>query len=293
METVRQVAIGSFLRAVLFAVVGLANLGWAESPNDGEQAQDGQCRETRWEATGSDSARQKDSAGGWQVERWIKEFLLHCDGRCFVTSDSQPGHNWTSLSFLAYPSSIVSNLLDTRSLQDSDAPVGIAIFVIIFAVLIRQAITGYREGWRLSFALFLIGFFAAVTGYCKISEVFQTMKLDFPIFVFVMVVFVCALFAGVLSFWTKYLLDLLAVVLLAVLLVGLIYLGDINNSLLRDSLGVVTGVVGGVWLYWWRDVRKDRKKRKSEDDVKASDQLFGRANLNDQDQIAEGTEHAD
>lgn len=293
METVRQVAIGSFLRAVLFAVVGLANVGWAESPNGGEQVQDEQCRGSGTEAVESESAQQKDSTGGRLVEGRFKKLLRHCDGRCFAASDSQPAQNWTGLSFFACPSCIASNLLDSCNFQDSSAPVGIAIFVIVFAVLMRQAIMGYREGWRLSFALFLIGFFAAVTGYFKISETFPDVKPDLPIFGFVMVVFASALFAGVLSFWTKYLLDLLAVVLLAVLLVGFTSLGDINNSLLRDSLGVVTGVAGGVWLHWWRDVRKDGKKRQSEDDGKAPDQLSGRASLNDQDQIAEGTEHAD
>lgn len=286
-------AIGGFLRAVLFAVIGLTAIGWAASPDGEEQAQDRQCGEGGTEVAESESAQQNDSAGGRELERRIKELLRPCKERCFAASDSLPVRNSTGLSFFACPSCIVSNLLDANNFQGSDAPVGIAIFVIVFAVLMRQAIMGHREGWRLSFALFLIGFFAAVTGYSEISETIQDAGADLPIFGFVMVVFASALFAGVLSFWTKYLLDLLAVVLLAVLLVGLIYLGDINNSLLRDSLGVVTGVAGGVWLHWWRDVRKDGKRRQSEDDGKAPEQLSGRASLNDQDQIAEGAKHAD
>ena len=274
METVRQVAIGGLLRVVLFAVVGLADVGWAESSNGGEQAQDVQYEERETETAESESAQRKDSASGCQLAKRFDELLQRCNQRCPVASGGRSAQNWAGLSFFAYPGCLVSTLLDVCNFQGSGAWVGIVIFVIIFAVFTRQAIMGYRKGWRLSFALFLIVFFLAVTGYFVFTE--PVTNKDIPRFL--MLVLASVFFAGVLSFWTKYMLDLLAVVLLAVLLVGLVSLADTDNSLWQDWLGVVTGIaavltgiVGGVWLYWWRDVRPNRKKPQPTEGGKAPD----------------------
>ena len=267
----------------LFAAVGLglAGAGWAVPSGGGERAFDEQPREKGVEAAEAELGQQKDSADAetgeglvkWAKEllQWTKELLQHCDGRCSAAPDNQTAQNRSGLSFFAYPGCLVSKLLDACNFQDGGAPIGIAIFVIIFAVLTRQAIIGYLQASRLSFALFLLVFFAAVGGYFTILDTSEIAELDSPIFGFAVVVFAGVFLAGVLSFWTKYLLDLLAVVVLAVLLVGFISLASLDSSdeahypLLRDLLGVVTGMAGGVWLYWWREIRSNRKKQQQTD----------------------------
>lgn len=271
----------------LFAMVGLglAGAGCAVPPGGGKQAFDGQSREKGAETAESEPAQQKGSADvetGGGLANWIDQLSQHCGERCSAAPDDQTTQNRYDLSFFAYPSCLVSKLFDVCNLQDSDAAIGIAIFVIIFAVLTRQAIIGYLQMWRLSFALFLAVFFSAVAGYFTILGTPEIVKLDSPIFGFAVLVFASVFFAGVLSFWTKYMLDLLAVVLLAMVLVLLDSL-DETNPLLRDSLSVVTGMAGGVWLYWWREIRSNRKRRQPADGRKtlspASDAASGEARL--------------
>ena len=266
----------AFFVALCAAVgLGLAGAGWAAPSGGGEQAFDEQPREKGVEAAEAEPGQQKDSADaetGEGLVKWAKELLQHCDGRCSAAPNNQTDPNRTGLSFFAYPGCLVSKLLDACNFQDGGAPIGIAIFVIIFAVLTRQAIIGYLQASRLSFALFLLVFFAAVGGYFTILDTSEIAELDSPIFGFAVVVFASLFLAGVLSFWTKYLLDLLAVVLLAVLFVGLMALASLDSPdeaiyppLLRDLLGVVTGMAGGVWLYWWREIRSNRKKQQQTD----------------------------
>lgn len=269
-----------FVALFVAAGLGLAGAGWAALSGSGEQAFDEQPfdeqpREKGAEAAESEPRQQKDSADaetGEGLVKWAEELLQHCDGRCSASPNNQTDPNKSGLSFFAYPGCLVSKLLDVCNFQGSGAEIGIAIFVIIFAVLTRQAIIGYLQALRLSFALFLLVFFAAVGGYFKIHDISEIAELDSPIFGFAVVVFASLFLAGVLSFWTKYLLDLLAVVLLAVLFVGLMALASLDSPdeaiyppLLRDLLGVVTGMAGGVWLYWWREIRSNRKKQQQTD----------------------------
>lgn len=137
--------------------------------------------------------------------------------------------------------------------------VSLAVFAVFFAVLMRQTAIGYRQNWPLSFALFLILFLGAtilnifVLPEATMFNLFEASKLD----EFVTIFFASAFFAGVLAFWTRYLLDLLAVVA-AASFVALLASTDLLESV-QMTLIVATGIAGGIWLYWWRDLRQKRK----------------------------------
>ena len=138
--------------------------------------------------------------------------------------------------------------------------VSLAVFAVFFAVLMRQAAIGYRQNWPLSFALFLVLFLGAtllnifVLPEATMFNFFEASKLD----EFVTIFFASAFFAGVLAFWTRYLLDLLVVVAGASF-VALLASTDLLQSSVQMPLIVATGIAGGVWLYWWRDLRLKSK----------------------------------
>ena len=135
--------------------------------------------------------------------------------------------------------------------------VGLAIFAVLFAVLTRQAVKGYRDNWRLSFALFLILFLGiTVFGLYAIdrtSEIWGSAD-------FVVILFASAFLAGVLSFWTMYMLYLVPIVAGGSLVALVSSAGGSWPEEIRLLLIAATGLAGGVWLYWWREILPERKK---------------------------------
>ena len=130
----------------------------------------------------------------------------------------------------------------------------------------RQTALGYRKNLRLSFALFLTLFlgmtmfgFSALLGVS--TSTLGVLGVSTLGVEFTMILLVSAFSGGVLAFWTKYLLDLLAVAAGASLLAILTHLTPAFADLqsLRMPLIVVAGIAGGLWLHWWRDHRQKRQ----------------------------------
>ena len=155
-----------------------------------------------------------------------------------------------------------SNDAENNNNGDGGGAAGLAILTVLFAVLARQAVVGYRKNWRLSFALLLVLFLGTtIFGLLPIGSAFE---LSDPI-EFVVIFFASAFLAGVLAFWTVYMLYLVPVVAAGSLVALLSNVGGngflIQSEELRLFLIAATGLAGGAWLYWWREVLPERKKK--------------------------------
>ena len=237
MEIVRQVAISSILCAALLGAVG-----WAAELNADEQTPDGQAVETPVPASGPGHAERNGSLDDGKFP--LQELLANCRRPCRGSAANEASE-WMRAPRVV--SRMARQILDPRGEVDQlGTTVVFAIFVVLVAVLTQQAIIGYRE-WRLSFAcfpiVFLLGFFG-----------FQADGLPDWFWL----VFASAFFAGVLSFWLKYMLELLATVGAALVVVSLVRLGYPEASW-HILFAAAAGVAGGVWLHWWRGDRRRRK----------------------------------
>ena len=240
MATVRQVAI-KVLRAVLFAASAFGAAGWAAERDADERIPDGQA-EPSAPVDGPGLAEQTGSVD--EDKCLLQELLANC------RSCSETGANEAAdlMNMAHIPGCFMRQILDPCGGAGwLGASVGLAIFVVLVAVLMRQAIIGYRE-WRLSFACFLIVFLAGSFGFWG----------GFSLGGFVGLVFASAFLAGMLSFWLKYMLDLLAVVVAALVVAGLVQFGDPMAPWHVPLAGAV-GLASGVWLHWWRDHRKKKQ----------------------------------
>lgn len=136
-----------------------------------------------------------------------------------------------------------------------DKAVSLAILVVCFAMLTQQTAKGYRKHTRLSVVLFLI-LLLGTTVFSVFDFVSGSSGPRLPqLLEFAYTLFTSAFFAGVLAFWTKYMLDLLAVIAAAALVALLVHSMGLPGTIGMPVI-VGTGVGGGVWLYWWREYRQ-------------------------------------
>ena len=227
---------------LVLAVVGVLGAAWAAQPDvEGVEGQvsSGPSAEA---ATADAGPEPMESGQGGGVE----EMLKACQSKTCSFASS-------TFSFIKLPGCL-AKLLDPCA--HGDGEISLAIFAIFFAVLTRQTVIGYRQDWRLSFALFLILFLGTtvLNIFVLTDPWFDFLKATI-VGEFAMIFLVSAFFAGVLAFWARYLLDLLAVVASA----SFVALLPIELPSVQMPLIVATGIAGGVWLHWWRDHRKKRK----------------------------------
>lgn len=226
-------------------VVALALLGcgvvWAdEAIVDGQAPNDPTVWALALEAAAEpmDQSRQR-----W----WIEQAWRSC---------ACPGQECSRavIDLFALPQCLTNKILSPCDDCGRDKVVGLAVLAVGFAVLAQQAAKGYRRHWHLSFALFLILFLGTTvfSFFPLAAGSTETANLGLPEFAYIL--FASAFLAGVLAFWTRYMLDLLAVIAVASL--AAILAMDLPSSIGRTLLIVGTGVVGGAWLYWWRECRK-------------------------------------
>ena len=219
---------------VALVVVGLLGAAWAAQPHADRQVFSCQSAE----ALDGDAAPEPSGPHGWLQGVWDE---CGCEGetRSIVSR------------LFVLPRCFSKNLLFPCD-HNGSAPVGFVILAVFFAVLMRQTALGYRKNLRLSFALFLTLFLGTVVFDLTVvrnGDFSDALGADF-----LLILLVSAFLGGVLAFWTKYLLDLLAVAAGTSLLAILTDLTDLQS--IRTPLIVVAGIAGGLWLHWWRDHRQ-------------------------------------
>ena len=161
----------------------------------------------------------------------------------------------------------------------SDAAIAFTL-AIFLAVLARQSLLGYRsvkwgrrgsgEGeeredrpyWALVAAVISLLALAFLGGSAEIFES-EFGKNVVPFFGLALL---SLFFGGLVVYWARLLLALLPVVVVA--LASFVLVGD--TRLETELVGLLIGVVGGAWLYWWRDCRgeeraTDAKKNNTKD----------------------------
>ena len=219
---------------LVLVVVGLLGAAWAAQPHADRQVFSCQSAE----ASDGDVAPEQPHPHGW-FQEWFRGVRDQCACR------DETG-TIVSRSVFVLPGCLAKNLLNAC---DHSGPVGFVILAVFVAVLMRQTALGYGKNLRLSFALFLVLFLGTtIFGFSVLG--FELLAAS-DLVKFVMIFLATAFFGGVLAFWTRYLLDLLAVAAGASLLV---LLTDLES--IRMPLIVVAGIAGGLWLHWWRDHRQ-------------------------------------
>ena len=247
---------------VVLVVVGLLGAAWAAQPHPDRQVFS--CQST--EASDGDAAPEQSGPQGWFQGVWDECRCRDKTGKI------------VSPSLFVLPRCFSKNLLFPCD-HNGSAPVGFVILAVFFAVLMRQTALGYRKNLRLSFALFLTLFlgmtmfgFSALLGVS--TSTLGVLGVSTLGVEFTMILLVSAFSGGVLAFWTKYLLDLLAVAAGASLLAILTDLTDLQS--IRTPLIVVAGIAGGLWLHWWRDHRQKPQASASGQGQPAAHQDGGR-----------------
>ena len=243
---------------VVFVVVGLLGAAWAAQPHADRQVFSCQSAE----ALDGDAAPEPSGPHGWLQGVWDE---CGCEG--------ETGSIVSRLFVL--PRCFSKNLLFPCDRNGSGA-VGFVILAVFFAVLMRQTALGYRKNLRLSFALFLTLFLGTAVFDLTVvrnGDFSDALEADF-----LLILLVSAFLGGMLAFWTKYLLDLLAVAAGASLLAILTHFTPSFTDLqsIRTPLIVVAGIAGGLWLHWWRDHRQKPQASASGQGQPAAHQDCGR-----------------
>lgn len=226
----------------VIVVVGLLGGAWAAQPHADRQVFS--CQST--EASDGDVAPEQPHPRGW-FQEWFRGVRDQCACRDRTGAI-------VSRSLFALPGCLAKNFLDTcnRSDRSDSRLAGLVILAVFSAVLMRQTALGYRQNWRLSFALFLT-LFLGITIF-GVSTLGVELLAVPNLVNFIMIFFVSVCLGGVLAFWARYLLNLLVVAAGASLLAFLIDLADLKS--MQIPLIVVVGIAGGLWLHWWRDRRQ-------------------------------------
>lgn len=156
------------------------------------------------------------------------------------------GSNSTNLSveqLMKYPPCAFRVLTDASNYSGRTAVLWTSVLVIFVAILMEQAISGFRGGLPLAFVLSGVALFSAI--FVLKSQ------LEEGILPYLVLVFLAASFGGALAHWIVYIRDLLPVAALGLGLFGLFYLLNDQNPL-PEPVAWVAGASGGVWLYFWR-----------------------------------------
>lgn len=225
----------------MLATAGLLGAVWAAQSNaDGQASSRPSAKALAGDAAGE--GEHMDQSGD---SAWLENVWQSCT--CPQKPCSLAGSD-----LLVLPGCLARKLLDP-SAQLGQGPVGLAVFAVFLAVLTRQTVKGSRESWRLAFALFLI-LFLGTTIFSSFDVLPGFFQSPFDLVNFVLIFVASAFLAGVFAFWTRYMLDLLAVIGGAALAAQLA--ASMEEESMRMLLIVVVGMAGGVWLHWWRDHRQ-------------------------------------
>lgn len=172
---------------------------------------------------------------------WIDEIANAIKERCDLSE--------STIRAFAYPSCIVSVVLDPQ--LKKSWRVTLIILAVFFAILVRQALQAVRDGQLTPLVFFVVVLFGTIWRYGggnggSGSLVGYSTHAFFS-----------ALAAGVLTFWTRYVLGLLPVAAVAGIVAALVLQGDSLSTEQLEWFSVAVGVVGGAWLFR-RSVRKER-----------------------------------
>lgn len=232
------------LRVLMLAMVALLGSAWAAQSNaDGPAVGSLLAKGSAGDLSLPNGSQ---SAQGSCIEKaWAECAKV---GSCSVSGGAS--------ALFTLPGCIAKDLLDPCNGCAGNA-ISLVTLVVCFAVLTRQAAMAYRQNWRLSFALFLILFLGTTISVVFFSVPEPLEGASGVLATLVAITFAGVFLAGVLAYWTKYLLDLLAVMAAASLVAP--FAPDVESPYERTALIVMMGVAGGLWLYWWRDHRRNRK----------------------------------
>ena len=176
---------------------------------------------------------------------WIDEIANAIKERCDLSE--------STIRAFAYPSCIVSVVLDPQ--LKKSWRVTLIILAVFFAILVRQALQAVREGQLTPLVFFVVVLFGTIWRYGGGNGGFGSL-VGYSTHAFF-----SALAAGVLTFWTRYVLGLLPVAAVAGIVAGIVAAlalqGDALSAEQLEWFSVAVGVVGGAWLFG-RSVRKKR-----------------------------------
>ena len=224
---------GQRVGVALLAAVGLFGAAWAAQPGpDGP-------------SSNAKALAEDDARGRSNPSAWVDKLRGELDQCSCGNKQSLLGND----SLIALPGCLVKKLFDPCA-HDGVGLVGLVTLAVFFAVLTRQTTLGYRRNWRLSFALFLV-LFLGTTIFD--AFVFPSSGTNLLTAEFMIILLASAFFGGVLAFWARYLLDLLAVA------AGVFLVALPTHFILPHGMPMVmvaAGMAGGVWLHWWRDHRE-------------------------------------
>lgn len=199
------------------------------------------------------------SEATWWLPTWyddlkseVHTIKSEVDGRC----DPNPK---STLRVFAYPSCVVSAILDPD--LEKSWRVTLILLAPFLAILVRQALQGYVEGKPI---LPLVLFVAVLIGTIWRYGGDDTGSRLRVVASYALHVSFSALAAGVLAFWTRYVLRLLSAVAVAGIVVAgagtvaaIVLGGAWLSSEALAWFSVATGVAGGAWLFW-RSVKEKR-----------------------------------
>ena len=146
--------------------------------------------------------------------------------------------SWPALLPLGFPPCLMRTLTSNSAIAFT-----VAIF---FALLARQSFLGYRSKARWALVV-------AATSLLALAfpeDERASSALDGDILPFLVLIVLSLFFGGLMVYWARFLLALLPVVVVA--LAPFVF--AISKEF-DELVGLSIGVVGGAWLYWWRDWR--------------------------------------
>ena len=247
-------SLGRRVYAIVLLTAGLVGAAWAVPALADVQVTEGQSTEALAAAAAAEPPTNPARRG--LFGSWTEDILKKCECEGGCTRDTA--------ALFSLPGCLARDLLNPCVLceQGNRGALELALLAVVLAVLTSQAVSGYRRTWRVSFALFLVLFLGATVFDMFIGSDDHEGGVSWPE-AFATIFFVSVLFAGVLAFWGKYMLELL-VVIAGASMVGVFAAHLEVLQSVQTPLAVAVGVAGGVWLHWWRDHR-DKKKRKAPD----------------------------
>lgn len=175
---------------------------------------------------------------------------------CNVASEGN-SHDLSVGELMRLPPCVFRVLTDACNYNGATAGLWVPVLVVFAAIVMEQAISGFRGGLPLAFVL------SGITLFVTIVVLKGELKAD--IRPYLVLAFFAASFGGALAHWIVYIRDLLPMVALGLGLLGLSYLPNIQTPL-PEPVAWAAGALGGVWLYFWR---RRTKSRAASDGIKS------------------------
>ena len=173
--------------------------------------------------------------------------IVACAVCTLASEGSSP--NLSVGELMRLPPCVFRVLTDACNYNGATAVLWVPVLVVFAAIVMEQAISGFRGGTLLAFVL------SGITLFATIVVLKGGLKAD--VITYLVLAFFAASFGGALAHWIVYIRDLLPVAALGLGLLGLSYLPSIQTPL-PEPVAWATGALGGVWLYFWRRRTKSR-----------------------------------